>query len=158
MTAPLSDPHLAPELPLTRIVVRRQALSSTARLAWALRAARSWLGPEREAVAHGMHRYEADLRLRTSDAPPLVTFRKAAYVDIGPLRALNGGWQVEIGWRSSSLAPLFPVFAGTVVIRERRAHAERLVCAARRRDRASGGPRPASHRRRGNRSLVPGAH
>ena len=117
MTAPLSDPHLAPDLPLTRIVVRRQALSSTARLAWALRAARSWLGPEREALAHGMRRYEADLRLRASDAPSLVTFRKAAYVDIGPLRALNGGWQAEVGWQASSLAPLFPVFAGTIVIR-----------------------------------------
>ena len=64
-----------------------------------------------------MRRYEADLRLRTSDAPSLVTFRKAAYVDIGPLRALNGGWQAEIGWQASSLAPLFPVFAGTIVIR-----------------------------------------
>ena len=112
-----SDPYLSAELPLTRVVVRRQVLSSTARLAWAIRAARSWLGPEREAGAKGMRRYEADLRLRTSDAPALVTFRKAAYVDIGPLRALNGGWQAEIGWRASSLAPLFPVFAGMIVIR-----------------------------------------
>jgi hypothetical protein len=111
------DPHLSPELPLTRVVVRRQALSSTARLAWALRAARSWLGREREAGAHGMRRYEADLRLRTSDAPAVVTFRKAAYVDVGPLRALNGGWQAEIGWRASSHAPQIPVFAGTLVIR-----------------------------------------
>ena len=52
-----------------------------------------------------------------TDAPPLVTFRKAAYVDIGPLRALNEGWQAEIGWQAASLAPLFPVFAGTIVIR-----------------------------------------
>ncbi len=158
MTAPLSDPHLAPELPLTRIVVRRQALSSTARLAWALRAARSWLGPEREAVAHGMRRYEADLRLRTSDAPSLVTFRKAAYVDIGPLRALNGGWQAEIGWQRVVTRSALPGLRGDDRDPERRAHAERLVCSAWRRDRASGGPRPAAHRRRGNRSLVPGAH
>ena len=111
------DPYLSADLPLTRVVVRRPALSNTSRLAWALRAARSWLGPERDAVAQGMRRYEADLRLRTGDAPSLVTFRKAAFVDIGPLRALNGGWQAEIGWRASSLAPLFPVFAGTLVIR-----------------------------------------
>jgi hypothetical protein len=117
MAAPRSDPHTAPDLPLSHVVVRRRALSDVARLAWALRAARSWLGPEREAVAQGMRRYEADLRLRTSDAPSLVTFRKAAYVDIGPLQALDGGWQVEVGWRASSLAPLFPVFAGTLVIR-----------------------------------------
>ena len=112
-----SDSDDFAELPLTRVIVRRQALSSTARLAWALRAARSWLGPEREAAARGMHRYEADLHLRTSDAPSLVTFRKAAYVDIGPLRAHNGGWQAEVGWRASSFAPLFPVFAGTLEIR-----------------------------------------
>ena len=117
MPRPSPDPHLAVDLPLTRVVVRRQTLSTTARLAWAIRAARSWLGPEREAVASGMHRYEADLRLRTSEQTSLVTFRKAAYVDVGRLRALDGGWEVEVSWRASSLAPLFPVFAGTIVIR-----------------------------------------
>ena len=65
-----------------------------------------------------MRRYQADLRLRVSEHPSLVTFGKAAYVDIGPLHRLeSGGWEVEVGWRASSLAPLFPVFSGTIVAR-----------------------------------------
>jgi len=57
------------------------------------------------------------LRLRVSDHPSLVTFGKAAYVDIGPVRPLDDGWEVEIGWRASTLAPLFPVFSGWLVAR-----------------------------------------
>ena len=106
------------DLNLTRIIVRRRALSERARLAWAVQAAGSWLGPEREPVAPGMRRYAADLRLRTGDQPSVLTFGKAAYIDIGPIRPLDGGWGVEIGWRASSFAPLFPVFAGAIVSRE----------------------------------------
>ena len=69
-----------------------------------------------------MHRYQADLRLRVSDHPSLVTFRKAAYVDIGPVKSLGDGWEVELSWRASTLAPLFPVFSGTIV-----AHAGELT-------------------------------
>jgi hypothetical protein len=100
---------------VTRIVVRRRALSDPDRLAWAIRAARAWLGPEAEVAPAGMHRHHADLRLRVSDHPSLVTFGKAAYVDIGPVRPLDDGWKADIGWRASSLAPLFPVFSGTIV-------------------------------------------
>jgi hypothetical protein len=107
------------DLPLTRIVVRRAALSEPARLAWAIRAARTWLGPEVEPVVPEMHRHHADLRLRIGDVTALTTFRKAAYVDIGPVRPLNEGWEVEISWQASSFAPLFPVFSGTIVARER---------------------------------------
>jgi hypothetical protein len=100
---------------LTHVVVRRRALSHPDRLAWAIRAARAWLGPEAGQAPAGMHRHQADLRLRVSDQPSLVTFGKAAYVDIGPVRPLDDGWEVDIGWRASSLAPLFPVFSGTIV-------------------------------------------
>lgn len=106
------------DLPLTRIVVRRAALSEPPRLAWAIRAARSWLGPEIEPAVEGMRRHEADLQLRAGDRPTLVTFRKAAFVDIGPVQPLNDGWEAEIGWRASSFAPLFPVFSGTIVARD----------------------------------------
>jgi hypothetical protein len=118
MTAAIggSDPTL--DVPITHIVVRRRALSDSARLAWAIRAARSWLGPEIQGVTPGMRRHEADLRLRAGDQPSLVTFRKAAYVDIGPVQPLNGGWEVQISWRASSLAPLFPVFSGRIVANE----------------------------------------
>lgn len=102
---------------LSHIVVRRRALSDPARLAWAIRAARSWLGHDMGPAPSGMRRHAADLRLRVSDKPALVTFRKAAYVDLGPVRPLNDGWEVEVGWRASTLAPLFPVFSGTIVAR-----------------------------------------
>jgi hypothetical protein len=101
----------------SHLVVCRRALSDPARLAWAIRAARAWLGPEIESAPPGMHRHQADLRLRVSDHPSLVTFRKAAYVDIGPVCPLDDGWEVEVSWRASSMAPLFPVFSGAIVAR-----------------------------------------
>ncbi len=102
---------------LSRLVVRRRAASHPDRLAWALRVARSWLGPIVEDGPPGMQRHQADLRLRVSDRPSLVTFAKAAYVDIGPIQMLNNGWEAELSWRASSLAPLFPVFSGMLVAR-----------------------------------------
>jgi hypothetical protein len=103
---------------LSHLTVRRRPRSGLEQLAWAIRAARAWLGPEVEAAPQGMHRHQADLRLRVSDHPSVVTFGKAAYVDIGPVREFETGWQAEVGWRASSLAPLFPVFSGTMVARE----------------------------------------
>ncbi|MDP9467163.1 MAG: hypothetical protein M3P32_00250, partial [Chloroflexota bacterium] len=101
---------------MSHLGVRRQATVDQARLAWAIRAARAWLGPEVEGAPAGMHRHEADLRLRVSDSPSLVAFRKAAYVDIGSVEPLNDGWEVEISWRAATLAPLFPVFSGSLVV------------------------------------------
>lgn len=100
---------------LRHLVVRRRALADPARLAWAIRAARAWLGPEVEPAPPGMRRHQATLRLRVSDHPSFVTFGKAAYVDIGPVRVLENGWEAEVAWRASTLAPLFPVFSGTIV-------------------------------------------
>jgi hypothetical protein len=102
---------------LSHVVVRRRALSDPDRLAWAIRAARSWLGPEVEPARPGMRRHEADLRLRVSERPSLVTFRKAALVDVGPVAPLDNGWEVEVGWQASTLQPLFPVFWGKIVAR-----------------------------------------
>ena len=103
--------------PLAHVVVRRHALSDPARLAWAIRAARAWLGPEVHPAPAGMHRHQADLRLRVGDSPSLVTFGKAAFVDLGPVQWLPDGWMVDVSWRASTLAPLFPVFSGTIVAR-----------------------------------------
>ncbi|HEX5038662.1 MAG TPA: hypothetical protein VFW95_00825 [Candidatus Limnocylindria bacterium] len=106
------------DLTLTRIVVRRAALSEPMRLAWAIRAADSWLGPEAgDPAIPGGRRHAADLKLRADDGPTLLTFHKAAYVDLGPVRETDEGWEVEIGWRASSFAPLFPVFSGAIVAR-----------------------------------------
>jgi hypothetical protein len=100
---------------LSRLIVRRRAQSDPDRIAWAIGAAGAWLGPEVQPAPKGAHRHQADLRLRVSERPPLVTFRKAAYVDLGPVETLDGGWQVEISWRAATLAPLFPVFSGAIV-------------------------------------------
>lgn len=102
---------------LSHLVVRRVALSDPARLAWAVSAPRAWLGPNVEPAPAGMRRHQADLRLRVSDRPSLVTFRKAAYVDLGQVHALNDGWEVDVSWRAATMAPLFPVFSGTIVAR-----------------------------------------
>jgi hypothetical protein len=102
---------------LSHLVVHRPiSKTDPDRLAWAVRAPRAWLGPEAADAPRGMQRHQTDLRLRVSERPSLVTFRKAAYVDIGPVQQLDEGWQVEIGWRAATLAPLFPVFSGTLVV------------------------------------------
>ncbi len=99
---------------LTRLVARLRPRSRAARLAWAVRAARAWLGTEVRPAPAGMRRYQADLRLRVSDRPSLVTFHKAAWVDFGPIHVTDDGWEAEISWRASTLAPLFPVFSGSI--------------------------------------------
>jgi hypothetical protein len=101
----------------SHLAARHPTHESIDRLAWAIRAARSWLGPEVEPAPSGMRRFQADMRLRVSDRPSIVTFRKAAFVDIGEPKRVNDGWEAEIAWRASTLAPLFPVFAGTLVAR-----------------------------------------
>jgi hypothetical protein len=102
---------------LSHLVVRQRTTANVDRLAWAIRAARAWLGPQIEPAPPDMHRHETDMRLRVSERPYIVTFRKAAYIDLGPVRSVNAGWEVEVGWRASTLAPLFPVFSGTIVAR-----------------------------------------
>ncbi len=122
----MDNGHLAstPTLPkawnregLSHLVVHRSTTTDVDRLAWAIRAARAWLGQEIEPAPPDMRRYQTDMRLRVSDRPSIVTFRKAAYIDLGPVRSVNDGWEVEVGWRASTLAPLFPVFSGTIVAR-----------------------------------------
>ena len=116
-TLATAGPPPGSEEQLSSLVVRRRAESDPVRLAWAIRAARAWLGPEIDSPAAGMHRHQADLRLRVSERPSLVTFGKAAFVDLGAVQPNDDGWQVEVSWRASTLAPLFPVFSGTIVAR-----------------------------------------
>ena len=86
------------------------------RIVRALEDPSTWLGPNVEGSPAGMRRFQTDLRLRVSEAPEIVTFRKAAFVDIGPVQARADRWEVEISWRASTLAPLFPVFSGSLVL------------------------------------------
>ena len=76
----------------------------------------AWLGAPVASTRPGFRRYLTDLSLPVRDRSPLLTFKKAAYVDIGEARATSDGCEVEIGWQSSSLAPLFPVFAGRLTV------------------------------------------
>lgn len=78
--------------------------------------AEEWLGSPVESVNPSAHRYLTDLSLPVRERAPSLTFKKAAYVDIGPVRDTAEGCEIEIGWQSSSLAPLFPVFAGHLTI------------------------------------------
>ncbi|MGD0862618.1 MAG: hypothetical protein ABSA21_07630 [Candidatus Limnocylindrales bacterium] len=77
-----------------------------------------WLGTPVAMTADparpGTRRYLTDLSLPVRDHSPRLTFKKAAYVDLGEVRGTRDGCEVEISWQSSSLAPLFPVFAGRV--------------------------------------------
>ena len=62
-------------------------------------------------------RFLLDLRLRLgTDHAGLVTFRKAAYVDLGPVIEHEGVVSAEISWQAAGAAPLFPVFAGELEV------------------------------------------
>lgn len=65
-----------------------------------------------------LRRVETDLAFALSDDPRKLTFRKAAFVDLGLARDGRGGCKGEVAWRASTLAPLFPVFAGTIAVRD----------------------------------------
>jgi hypothetical protein len=80
----------------------------------------AWLG-ERvaiEGLPAGTVRYLADLVFPLPPEGRLLSIRKAAYVDLGRVVELaEDHCEVAIAWRSASLAPLFPVFAGRLVVR-----------------------------------------
>jgi hypothetical protein len=78
-----------------------------------------WLGSEVVGSddRHDLRRVSTDLELSTRDGSATGPIRKSALIDIGLPTALPDGILVEIGWQSASLAPLFPVFAGQLVIK-----------------------------------------
>lgn len=75
-----------------------------------------WLGTPVAPVRPGSRRYLTDLSLPIRDHAPSLTFKKAAFVDIGEVRSGLESCDIEIEWRSASLAPLFPVFAGHLTL------------------------------------------
>jgi hypothetical protein len=76
-----------------------------------------WLGSAVGPEQPGMRRFVTDLELPLRAGQPQTVFRKAAFVDLGEPQAIDGGLRAAIGWRSSTLAPLFPVFAGRLDVR-----------------------------------------
>ena len=57
-------------------------------------------------------RFETDLGLPLRPGSQRTVFRKAALVDLGTPETSPRGLRVPIAWRSATMAPLFPVFAG----------------------------------------------
>lgn len=104
----------------SRLHVSHAASASADRAAEVLGTGRTaWLGELVEAGdGEAAGRYLLDLELRVSDAAPRVAFRKAAYVDIGPLMVDGHRLWLEISWRAAGLTPLFPVFAGRLAWRD----------------------------------------
>jgi len=93
-------------------------------LLWAALEDPRWLGdivdgPEER---QDLTRVETDLAFTMSDDPRTLTFRKAAFVDIGVTTDAGGVKRAEIAWRASTLAPLFPVFAGSITLRDGTIH------------------------------------
>jgi hypothetical protein len=77
----------------------------------------AWLGEMVETAVAGTDRdrYLVDLELRISDHAPRLAFRKAAFVEVGPVSAPETEpIRLEISWRAAGLAPLFPVFSGSL--------------------------------------------
>jgi hypothetical protein len=108
MPEPIGTSRLEVVLPAAVSRARASAVLGVERAAW--------LGDLVEDAIDrvGGARYLLDLELRVSDHAPRVSFRKAAYVDVGPLDASGGRLVVAIAWRAAGLTPLFPVFAGAL--------------------------------------------
>lgn len=64
----------------------------------------------------GIRRYETDLGLPLRPGSQRTIFRKAALVDLGAPETTATGLHVPIAWRSATMAPLFPVFAGALEV------------------------------------------
>ncbi len=112
---------IAPDAPAgtTRLAVSVLARVSRRRALALLEAPgrEAWLGKLVKAGADGgdRDRHLVDLELRVNEHAPRITFRKAAYVDVGSVSAAHlEPARIEISWRAAGLAPLFPVFSGTL--------------------------------------------
>lgn len=77
-----------------------------------------WFGEPVHAtdVPDGARRFLMDLVMPLPPDGRLLSFRKAALVDVGPALGIAGECEVAVAWRSATLAPLFPVFAGRLIV------------------------------------------
>lgn len=78
----------------------------------------SWLGrpTDRPRDRPQLRHVATDLDLPILDGSSTGPVRKAAFLDLGPVRQVGDLILVEIAWRSASFAPLFPVFAGQLSV------------------------------------------
>lgn len=76
-----------------------------------------WLGPSADTDERdGQRAFHCDLRVPVRAAGHEIDFRKAALVELGPAKRMDGHMSVDIAWRSANLAPLFPTFAGHLTV------------------------------------------
>lgn len=61
-------------------------------------------------------RVETDLAFRLGGDGRTLTFAKAAVVEFGPVRETPDGHAADVCWQATSFAPLFPVFAGRLLV------------------------------------------
>ena len=84
----------------------------------------SWLGAplaDQRGVPPGQQRHAIDLEMPLAEGEAPIALRKAAVVDVGPLteEVSDGPLCILISWRAASLAPLFPVFSGSLCWNDR---------------------------------------
>jgi hypothetical protein len=120
MTSPARSAVSAPA-GATRLRAAARAPSHRSRVRSVLGADRDrWLGAPidpQPPLPPGVVRYALDLEMSVGSGAAEVALHKAAFVDIGVLSeapAPKRVLEVPISWRASTMAPLFPVFAGTV--------------------------------------------
>jgi hypothetical protein len=78
----------------------------------------SWLGTVDDHIGEGGRRtFQSDLGLSLRAAGRQIAMHKAALVEIGPPQRTNGHLTMEVCWRATKLAPLFPVFAGWLTVK-----------------------------------------
>jgi hypothetical protein len=77
-----------------------------------------WLGERVSgpAVSEGLRRVHTVLELPIFDGSAPAPIRKSALVDIGIPATRASQVVVNVGWQSDSLSPLFPVFAGKLLL------------------------------------------
>jgi len=79
--------------------------------------AAAWLGNPLDGPADSpMRRFESDLALPMREQARHMVLRKAAVVELGRPREAPNGFALEVTWRSANLAPVFPVFVGTLLV------------------------------------------
>lgn len=119
VTSPCGGAMNAPddEVTLVRLSVARPAAIRLDRALDALGDV-GWFGRpiEPEAASPGIRQLAADLELPITDGSGPGPIRKAALIDIGMPRVVGEHIVVDLGWRSATLAPLFPAFAGELRI------------------------------------------
>jgi hypothetical protein len=106
-----SDPESVPlHVRQTGLIDLERAISAFGDLAWFGEPADA--SPEHP----DRRRFATDLELPILDGSATGPVRKAAVVEFGPARRVDDRVLVEIAWWSATFAPLFPVFAGELVI------------------------------------------